>query len=319
MSDGAKKRILFIDDERPVLAVLQALMQRMTNDWETTVAEGGPQALALMEKQPFDVVISDMRMPGMNGAQLLNEVMRRYPKTIRIVLSGHADEQTVQETVGVAHQWLAKPFDHRVLKSILKRIAAAHDRLDDKDLKELIGRLTRLPSAPHIYFRILEVLQSPDSSMEGIAEVVAQDPALTAKLLKLVNSAFFGLAREIANATEAVQLLGVSRIRSLALTHHVFSTFDQHTYAELSVDEVWNHSLQTAVWARQFAHWQGGGRTLEDLAFTGGLLHDVGRLILAANLPSAYRQVRDESRTRACSHLLVEKDILRATHADVGS
>lgn len=319
MNDAGKKRILFVDDERPVLAVLQALMRRMADDWETAVAPSGPEALALMEQEPFDVVISDMRMPGMSGAQLLNEVMRRHPKTVRIVLSGHADERTVQETVGVAHQWLAKPFDPQLLKTILRRISATRDWLNDPEIKSLIGRLTRLPSAPHVYYEILEALQSPDCSMQVIADVIARDPALTAKVLKLVNSAFFGMAREISSAAEAVQLLGVSRIRSLALTHHIFSTFDRHAYAELSVDEVWNHSLQTAVWARQLAHWQGSDRSVEDLAFTGGLLHDLGRLVIAANLPAAYREVCAEARGRGCAHLAVEKEILHATHADVGA
>ncbi len=319
MSGAGKKRILFVDDEAPVLAVLQALMRRMMNEWETSVASDGAEALALMDRQPFDVVVSDMRMPGMSGAQLLNEVMRRHPKAVRIVLSGHADERTVQETVGVAHQWLAKPFDPGVLSSILRRVSASHDWLNDRGLKELVGRLTRLPSAPHIYYQILESLQSPDCSMQVIADVIARDPALTAKILKLVNSAFFGMAREISSATEAVQLLGVSRIRSLALTHHIFSAFDQHSYAELSVDEIWHHSLQSAVWARQLARWQGNDRSLEDLAFTGGLLHDIGRLILAANLPAAYRQICAEAHRRSCPHLAVEREILHATHADVGA
>ena len=193
-------------------------MQRLSDEWESACVESGEQALALIAQKPFDVVISDMRMPGMNGTELLNEVMKRSPRTVRIVLSGHADEQVVQESVGVAHQWVAKPFDLKMLRAILSRIAAFQGRLENPEIKELIGRIRQLPSTPRLYFQIIEALQSSTASTQTIAEIVARDPALTAKILHLVNSAFFGVARSISDAGEAVQLLGVSRIRSLALS-----------------------------------------------------------------------------------------------------
>jgi len=319
MDGRPRKRVLFVDDEQSVLSVLQAFMQRLTNEWEAACVEGGAQALALMAQKPFDVVITDMRMPGMSGTELLNEIMKRHPNAVRIVLSGHADEQTVQESVGVAHQWVAKPFDLKMLRTILSRIAALHGRLENPALKELIGRIRQLPSTPRLYFEIIEALQSSTSSTQTIAEIIARDPALMAKILHLVNSAFFGVARSVSDAGEAVQLLGVSRIRSLALIHHVFSSFDQRSCNQLSVEEVWQHSLQTAAWARQFILWQGGGRMLEEKAFTGGLLHDIGQLILAANLPAAYREIRALARDRKIPISEAEKQVLKATHADVGA
>jgi HD-like signal output (HDOD) protein len=318
-SGRARKRALFVDDEHSVLSVLQAFMQRLSDEWESACVESGEQALALIAQKPFDVVISDMRMPGMNGTELLNEVMKRSPRTVRIVLSGHADEQVVQESVGVAHQWVAKPFDLKMLRAILSRIAAFQGRLENPEIKELIGRIRQLPSTPRLYFQIIEALQSSTASTQTIAEIVARDPALTAKILHLVNSAFFGVARSISDAGEAVQLLGVSRIRSLALIHHVFSAFEHRTFEQLSVDQVWQHSLQTAAWARQFVLWEGGGRVLEEKAFTGGLLHEIGQLILAANLPAAYREIRRLARDRKIPIYDAEKQILRATHADVGA
>jgi HD-like signal output (HDOD) protein len=318
-SDRIRKRVLFVDDEQSVLSVLQAFMKRLSNDWESVCVESGEQAMVLINQKPFDVVISDMRMPGMSGTELLNEVMKRSPRTVRIVLSGHADEQMVQESVGVAHQWVAKPFDLTMLRGILSRIAAFQGRLENPDLKELTGRIRHLPSTPKIYFEIIQALQSSTASTQTIAEIVARDPALTAKILHLVNSAFFGVARSISDAGEAVQLLGASRIRSLALIHHVFSAFDSRAFEQLSMEEVWQHSLQTAAWARQIVLWEGGGRILEEKAFTGGLLHDIGQLILAANLPSAYREIRKLARDRRIPIYDAEKQILHATHADVGA
>lgn len=319
VGDQPRKHILFVDDEKTVLSVLQAFMQRLSAEWETTCAESGPEALAFMAKQQFDVVITDMRMPDMTGTELLNEVMKRYPKTVRIVLSGHADEQTVQESVGVAHQWVAKPFDLKALRSVLNLIASFHRRLGSPSIREVIGKIRNLPSAPQLYFEIIEALQSCTASTQTIAEIIGRDAALTANILHLVNSAFFGAARSICDAGEAVQVLGVSRIRSLALIHHVFSSFDQQSYEDLAVDEIWRHSLQTAAWARQFVLWQGGGRMMEERAFTGGLLHDMGQLIIAANLPAAHREIRSLARSRRMPIYEAEQQVLHATHADIGA
>ena len=87
----AMKRILFVDDEEMVLQGLQRMLRSLRREWDMTFVESGAKALELMAEQPFDVVVSDMLMPGMTGAELLNEVMKRYPRTVRLILSGHAD------------------------------------------------------------------------------------------------------------------------------------------------------------------------------------------------------------------------------------
>ena len=97
------RRILFVDDEALILGGLQRMLRGMRAEWEMVFAESGAKALELMEQSPFDVVVSDMRMPGMNGAALLAEVMKRFPKTIRLILSGHADQELILKCVGSTH------------------------------------------------------------------------------------------------------------------------------------------------------------------------------------------------------------------------
>jgi len=319
MSTPAKRRILFVDDEDGVLIVLKAFIQRVAEGWEGEFVKSGDAALQALTRRPFDVVVSDMRMPGISGTQLLNEVLRRYPWVIRIILSGHADEHTVQESVGIAHQWVAKPFDLQKFKALLDRIAASAGRMECQGLRELVGRMGHLPSFPQLYFDILRALQSSTCSAQTIADIVKRDPALSVKMLQLVNSAFFGMAREIANTTEAVQLLGVSRIRSLALTHHILSTFSQAALEGISLDEVWAHGLRTATWAQQLVSWQGGGRSDQDLAFTGGMLHDIGHLLFAVNLAEPSREILTLARERPCSLYEAEKTVLHNTHATVAA
>ena len=99
-----KKRILFVDDEALVLQGLQRMLRPLREEWDMEFAESGVKALELMAQHPFDVIVSDMRMPGMNGAQLLNEVMVRHPQTVRLILSGQAEKDLIVKCVGATHQ-----------------------------------------------------------------------------------------------------------------------------------------------------------------------------------------------------------------------
>lgn len=314
-----KMRILFVDDDTSVIGVLRAIMSQLAPKWDCLFAEGGAEALALMKEKPFNVVVSDMRMPKMNGLQLLNEILRISPRTVRIIMSGQSDEQTVQQSAGATHQWMNKPFNVVTLKKLLDRVEGTRERLGNPRFQELVGRMTHVPSVPTVYFQLLDAQQKADCTAQMIASIVARDPGLTAQLLKLVNSAFFGFGREIADVTEAVQFLGVNRIRSLTLIQHVFSKFDEKTFTDLSLDELWAQSLQTASWARQIAAWRKAGQMVQDESFTAGLLHDIGHLILAANVPDVFKETKLKALATKRPWHVVEREVFGSTHAEIGA
>jgi HD-like signal output (HDOD) protein len=319
MNNAAKIRVLFVDDEPMMLEVLRMTVEMMQGEWETRFAESGQRALSLMEKEPFDLVISDMRMPGMTGAQLLNEVMQRYPATSRIILSGYAEHDEVLRCVGVTHQFLAKPCELPAMQATLKRIQGLRARLHSAEIQTLVAELRTLPSIPAVFFRIVETLQKPDCPLESISQIVASDPALTAKLLQLVNSAFFGFAREVLSAHEAVMLLGVGTIRCLALTLHLFSAFKGPGSDLLSAERIWRHSMQVGQWAKKIAEWEGVEEHLIEQCFTAGVLHDVGKLILVEALSGRYLDLVARANSSGRPLVEVEQEELGATHADVGA
>ena len=255
----------------------------------------------------------------MTGAQLLNEVMKRYPATSRIILSGHADQDEVMRCVGATHQFLAKPCELSAVQAALSRIRNLRDRLGSEEVQKVIARKDSLPSVPAVYFQLVEALQNPACSTEQLGEIVATDPALTARVLQLVNSAFFGFAREVSSATEAVMLLGVGTIRSLALTTHVFSAFGNVRSEEWSVEKVWRHSVRVAQIAKQIIELEGGDVHLAEQAFTAGILHDVGKLILVDNLGATYLYLLTRAVKENRSLLELEQQSFGANHAEVGA
>jgi HD-like signal output (HDOD) protein len=311
------KRILFVDDEPMVLNGLERSLRAMRKEWEMSFVSSGAQALEAMAQSPFDVVVSDMRMPGMDGAALLEQVKAKYPRTVRFVLSGQSDKEAILRSVGPTHQYLSKPCDPEELKQKITHAFALRELLANPTLKDIVSRMQAIPSLPSLYVAVTEALSCPDASVAKIADIIQQDMGMTSKVLQLVNSAFFGLPCQISNPQQAVSLLGIDNIRALVLSVHVFSELE--TDPNWSLDFLWPHSLGTAARARAIARAQRCGQSMEDNAFAAGLLHDIGRLILACACGVQYGQVLDSVPKQKINVAELELQAFGCTHAEVGA
>ncbi len=311
-------RVLFVDDEPHVLDGLRRLMRPMRDEWEMYFADGGAQALQLVDEHQPQVIVTDMRMPGMDGAALLNEVRRRHPRSVRIILSGHSERQSILQALGSTHQYLAKPCDPQVLVHAVRRSCALRAMLTATNLTDLISAVPSLPTLPRVYQQLHELVASPDGSVEAVARLIQRDPALTAKVLQLVNSSFFGIRRRITNAQQAVALLGLDLVRNLILSVMVFSQFDAAKLPGISLDALWSHCLRVGCFAKAIVTSEHGGGQLADDAFTAGLLHDIGKLILLANLPQRYAPILEQQAAPSQAHDL-ELTHLGGTHAQMGA
>lgn len=311
-------RILFVDDEPALLGLLELVSKRLGAQWEAAFADGGNKALQLIEQQPFDVVVSDMRMPGMNGVELLSEVMRRRPQTSRIVLSGYADQQMVLKCLGAAHQYLTKPFDVHTLHSTIQRLLGLEKLLATDRFRLIAANIQSLPSLPSLYFKLMEELASPDATTDSVGDLIAQDISLTAKLLQLVNSAFFGVAQHVATTQEAVQILGFGMVRTLSLSIYVFSRFDPDRMPGFPLERLWKHSMATGMLARKVATQAGASPQTVETAFTAGILHDIGKVVLGFSLPQLYRMAVEKATAERISQHEAETAVLGASHPEVG-
>jgi HD-like signal output (HDOD) protein len=313
-----RKRILFVDDEPLVLQGLQRLLRGMRDGWEMEFVQSGYAALERLAQAPCDVIVSDMQMPGMNGAELLNEVMRRFPRTVRLILSGEAERALILRCVGSTHQYLAKPCDPEVLKYTIARATSLESVFQNPELMALVARIDTLPSLPSRYTDILTALQSPSISMENIGAIIEQDIAMTAKVLKIVNSAFFGLAREISSAAEAAAYLGADVLKALVLSAHMFARYEADEGSNAFAEQLWFHSLTTGIAAKALAREEEAGEAVANEAFVAGTLHDVGKLVLASSFPAEYRRVLTLVQTRGISCEEAERAVFGAAHPEIG-
>lgn len=310
------KRILFVDDEPKILQGLQRMLRSHRKVWEMEFVESAEAALATMERSEFDVVVTDMRMPGMDGAALLEAVRERHPGTARIILSGYSDMEAAMRSVRVSHQFLSKPCDADELRAAVDRLCDLEALLNDEALRDTLGSIGELPVPPRTYQRLVGLLGQEEVDLRAVAHVVEEDTGISAKILQLVNSGFFGLRREITSIEQATSYLGTITIRDLVLTTEVFRSFEGgSSLVGRALRAEQEHSLLVARIARSM--FDDKARAGE--AFLAGLLHDLGKLLLAAYLPERFASVRCDASQNAEPLYEVEERLLTVSHAEIGA
>ncbi|MGD1968057.1 MAG: response regulator [Desulfobacterales bacterium] len=319
MNDQNKRRILFVDDEPMVLKGLQRSLRKMRAEWEMHFTTSSKEALDILDGAPFDVVVSDLRMPEMDGAQLLAEVKQRHPQLVRIILSGQVEQETTFKSVQLAHQSLSKPCDAEILKHTLNKLFGLRNLLEDESIKRIVSQTETLPSLPAIYSEVINELQSSDPSVKKVGDIIAADLAMTAKILQVVNSAFFGLVRKISNPKEAVMLLGTETIKALVLSVKIFSEFNQKKLSWFNFDALFNHSMSVSMFAQTISKEERLDKYLINNALMAGMFHDLGKLILVANFQESYQKILIEARQNKRSLWELENDMFGTSHAEIGA
>jgi HD-like signal output (HDOD) protein/CheY-like chemotaxis protein len=314
-----KKRILFVDDEPNILHGLQRMLRPKREEWEMDFAEGGLKALELLLQKPFDVIVSDMRMPGLSGVQLLNEVRESYPQMVRIVLSGHSELETILKSIRLAHQYLAKPCELETITTTISRACALSEKLSDESLKRIVAKMDSLPSLPAIYEELIREIESEEGSVDKIGKIIATDVGMTAKILQLVNSAFFGLRRQVVNPGQAATLLGLETLKTLILSVHIFSQMEMSPVFQPFFSQLWDHSLKVAGLSKKIAALETRSDEIIESAFMAGMLHDCGKLVLIANFPNFYAGILNRQEAHGRFSWELEEEVFTTNHSAVGS
>jgi len=283
-----------------------------------TFVTSGEQALERLREDTYDVIVSDMRMPTMDGATLLAHVKQHHPNVIRIVLSGHSELEAAVRAIPMAHQFLSKPCDPKKLKDVLSRATSLEQIIEDAVVREVLGSLQELPARPKIYTALEQLLRDEKAPLSRVAELVEQDIAISTKLLHIVNTAFFSRGRSISSVREAVPRLGGVFVKNLVLATEVFRSGPQCQVPGFSIDALHEHSLLTGAIARRLLEMLGKGRWADE-AFLAGTLHDLGKLVLASAQPQQLAASLQGSVREGRPLSDMEYSQCDAGHAEVGA
>lgn len=306
------KKILFVDDEKYILRALQRAF--IDEDYDIFVAEDGESALDILKNNQIDLIISDMRMPKMDGYELLKIVKNKYPSVIRIILSGYADEDIIFKAIqtNIAKLYIYKPWDDETLKKIIKNVFYIEQLIKDKKLLEIINNIDYVPTLKNLYLNVLNLI-SDNEDISKIVKEIEKDPAISAKILQVANSAFYNL--KTASIKNAIVYLGLVNIKNIILSQ---------TFIEMLIDdsiekkELWIHAnLSNKL--TSFIYEKILRKKMHDSYSCAGLLHGLGNLVLCKIYQKKYKEFNESLKNKSIDDILTkEKEYFGINHAEIG-
>jgi HD-like signal output (HDOD) protein len=311
-------RVLFVDHQSETLSKMRAAMRTYRRDWTMTFCAGANEALEVLASQSYDVVIAELQMPGMDGKQLLTLVSKLYPHTMRIATSRQSEYEAMVDCVGTAHQFLSKPCDPELLFQTISKSTHLASRLGNDRLQALAMRMQSLPSLPTIYQQLISELQKEESSVHQIGKLISRDVGMTAKILQLVNSSYFGLPVHVVDASHAAALLGLNMLKPLVLSAGIFRQMEDSRVPIHILEETLEHCMAVGCLARDLAESETKNQELVDNTMLAGVLHDVGKLVLADNFANQYTSLASKSAQAGLPLRVMEVEQYGATHASIG-
>ncbi len=313
-----KPSILFAVGNENLLKELISITIPLRDEFDCFFAESGEKAIQLLANNRVDIVFSSTEIVLSSGANLLHEIKRLFPETIRFALVQNLESPAVAKSSQYVHQFVTLPITKDNLKERIDNILQIQKFLRNEKVEELIKNTTTLPSMPEIYIQIEEEVAKKDFSLNKIANLISKDPNLTAKILQIVNSAYFGLRSEITNINYALAYLGVNVIKSLVFYIHLFSNFKVTAENRKHLERFWQHSLFVASNSYHLSELFFKEKRALDISYTAGVLHDVGKFVLLNTLTYPENLIV-LSEQKGYTHLEAEEEIYQCTHAEIGA
>ncbi|MFZ5980531.1 MAG: response regulator [Candidatus Zixiibacteriota bacterium] len=315
----SEKRILFIHDHPDILPELKKLAGRMHDEWDINYISGDNEAYVNLTGDSYTIVVSGIFAPSDKTVILLKKVKETFPGSVRFVFAGQLPREIILKSVGDVHQYLNAPCSADTFLKQANNSIGLRDLLMNSELQTRIASIETLPSPPEIYNQLILALQSENTSIQKIAELISKDISITAKLLQMINSACFGLPHRVESTLYAVNLLGLDTVRSLVLAAGLFNQFRDPRIPGFSIERIYSASLAVGSRSRLIAHAFGLDRRLTEDALMAGMLHDIGKLVLLSNFQEELTTAVKLADDRNIPLYQAEKEILGVSDAEIGA
>jgi putative nucleotidyltransferase with HDIG domain len=312
-------KVLIVDDSPDVLTLAELTLKELRPHWIFVTESDPVQAVGRLENEIFDAVISDFQMPQMNGSEFLGRVALAQPLSVRLLVSSNLERGMSTEGIGVAHRFFAKPCKYSDVVQAIERSIGLRERLRSSTLRRLLTKMTKLPSPPDTYMAIQKLLEDDSFHVQALMKLLQREVTVSAAVLKMANSSFFGARYKIDSLERAVNLLGAQTIKSLALGAELFSRIEPAKAKQFKIQQLFEHSVRVASEAARLVEARGADRATRDLAYTAGLLHDIGKLVLVQVIPREYARVVERVGTEFPSLYQSEIKAFGVSHQEVGA
>ena len=314
-----KAKILFIDDQENILQSLKLSLRSMRNEWDMSFAPSGAEGLEMFDRIWPDVVVTDMRMPNMDGSHVLKGIQKRRPDVGKIILSGYSDKETVIKNLQLANEYLSKPCKTQDLIAAIRNTLRTNDIILNPEIKNIIAEIETIPTSSAVYERLIGELENDNANPRIISEIISQDISLSTNLMRIINCTFFNFPMQAKDIDHAVRMLGSQTLLNILKSSHLFEKFKEFENSEISIKMLWAHSLRVARFAKIIAASSDLPETSCNDCVIASMFHDIGKFIFASKMASQFSEVIAMVKKDNCSIDIAERCILGASHAEVGA
>jgi FixJ family two-component response regulator len=273
---------VFVDDDPKILETIQRYLLVSVSSWSARFFLSAAEALESLAREPAELVVTDLCMSGLDGADLLQIVARQFPQTARVVFSGQAELDYAQRASDVAHQFLAKPATTIALCHALESIAEQYAEIPDANIRQAIAAATVLPVSPVVARELKTLGEKQNLTAKRLASCIERDAALTAKLLQFANSGFFSQPEPTTTVLAAVERLGTTLVRQLFASHEVAGAVSRSVNS-LRLQDAQSYALVGARIARRTAP-----PLVADDAYLVTLLRGLGEMLFPRLAPEIW-------------------------------
>lgn len=308
------KRILVVDKDKDFRnSIFEAFKG---SDYDVITAENSVWAINFLKSLEIDLVISDLQILPTGGYDLLLQIKEEFPNVIRIIMSHSAEESSVLKAIlhNVARFYILKPLRKEKLLEYVGQIFDTEELLKSNDLLHLISNVEKLPTIDTSYQTILNMIER-DADTSSISDVIERDFAISSKLLQIANSAYYGL--QTGSVKHATVYLGLSNLKSLIYSTAILDSFHASEKDEQKIKDLWTHALLTSK-LLHYIYEAFLEKKLPESAYSAGLLHNIGSLILIQNHFEGYKKVISNARPKDLNLLDLEREAFCVTHLEAG-
>lgn len=312
--------ILFTDDDCNIISGYKLALRSMRNHWNIEFASSHEQTIKILMDKHIDVIVCDLKIPNIGGLKILHDVAKTSPTTIRLILSGTIDQEQCLKSASVAHQFLSKPCPSDQIIATINKVLRFRYMNRNCELRDRIHQYSSLPVLKTTYDSIIRCADPKHGNLRALADIIHRDAGMSASVLRLVNSSFFCTKSHIKDIYHAITLIGTDTLKALAISANFFNFLRPKYIDDFSIYEKWDHSLRTSFYARDLSHISGFDPKICDNMLIAGLLHDIGKLTLAENMPEKYIQaIKDTTAGKYDAEHHSETAIFAVSHAEAGA
>jgi HD-like signal output (HDOD) protein len=312
-------KILFVDDDPSVLDGLKRMLFSMKGKWDIEFMDDPKAAKDSIEEGRYDLVVSDLQMAEVNGVELLEHVQKVSPKSIRFILTGVIDHPLHGKALRTAHQVIGKPCRPEAIKELIQRAFQCKDTLSSSELVAVLPKLQSLPSLPESYQKVMDFLGSPAASPRGLGKLITGDIGMSAKIMQLANSAYYGRPGKIHNPVQSVIYLGMKTVEAMVLTDGIFSRLDDDVVENFSISELQAHCTRVGMLARKICSDLQLPPEMNEQASMAGILHDSGKIVMVSEFKETFVQALEMAEQRGICVHEAEKELLGFSHSELGA